>query len=130
MNWDGSQARTPATRMLATESMSRSGGALMAGYNARRAPTMQRDMSDVAYVSKVRVERIKGPLRRAYLPAEDAPVTFSTHGEVSQHYGSGPRMSSNGRRPLIMWSLPRRVDSPGRWEARWRRVGSMQAEGS
>ncbi len=47
-------------------------------------------MSDVAYVSRVRVERIKGPLRRAYLPAELNSVTFSMHGAVSQHYGVRP----------------------------------------
>ena len=28
-------------------------------------------MGDVAYRSKVRIERVKGPLRRAFLPAEE-----------------------------------------------------------
>ena len=31
-------------------------------------------MSDVAYRSNVRIERVKGPIRRAYLPAEPEPV--------------------------------------------------------
>jgi hypothetical protein len=44
-------------------------------------------MSDVAYVSKVRIERVKGPLRRAYLPAEPEPVLFGVHGAVAKHYG-------------------------------------------
>lgn len=44
-------------------------------------------MSDVAYISKVRIERIKGPLRRAYLPGEPQPVMFSVHGEIAKHYG-------------------------------------------
>lgn len=31
-------------------------------------------MADVAYTSKVRIERVKGPLRLAYLPGEAQPV--------------------------------------------------------
>jgi hypothetical protein len=41
----------------------------------------------VQYLSKVRIERVKGPLRRAYLPEEPAPVLFGVHGAVAQHYG-------------------------------------------
>ena len=44
-------------------------------------------MSDVAYESKVRIERVRGPLRRAFLPAEPQPVLFGVHGAVAQHYG-------------------------------------------
>jgi hypothetical protein len=44
-------------------------------------------MSDVAYVSRVRIERLRGPLRRAYLPAEPEPVLFGVHGAVAGHYG-------------------------------------------
>ncbi len=44
-------------------------------------------MGEVAYTSKVRIERVRGPLRRAYLPAEPAPVLFGVHGAVAQHYG-------------------------------------------
>jgi hypothetical protein len=40
----------------------------------------------VAYTSKVRIERIKGPLRRAYLPMEEEPVFFSVHSEIAEHY--------------------------------------------
>lgn len=47
-------------------------------------------MSEVKYVSRVRVERVKGPLRRAYLPAESNPVLFSVHDEVAEHYGVRP----------------------------------------
>ncbi len=48
-------------------------------------------MSDaVAYRSKVRIERVKGPLRRAYLPAEEQPTLFGVHSEVAQHYGVDP----------------------------------------
>lgn len=45
-------------------------------------------MSDaVVYKSHVRIERIKGPLRRAYLPAEEDPTFFGVHSEIAEHYG-------------------------------------------
>jgi len=44
----------------------------------------------VVYRSHVRIERVKGPLRRAYLPAEAAPVLFGVHSEVAQHYKVDP----------------------------------------
>ena len=44
-------------------------------------------MADVAYRSKVRIERVKGPLRRAYLPAEEGHTKFGVHSEVAEHYG-------------------------------------------
>ena len=43
--------------------------------------------NQVVYTSKVKIERIKGPLRRAYLPQEDEPVLFGVHSEVAAHYG-------------------------------------------
>jgi hypothetical protein len=43
-------------------------------------------MENVKYVSSVRIERVKGPLRRAWLPAEQSPVLFGVHGAVAQHY--------------------------------------------
>jgi hypothetical protein len=42
---------------------------------------------DAVYTSKVRIERVKGPLRRAFLPQEAEPVFFGVHSEVAQHYG-------------------------------------------
>lgn len=47
-------------------------------------------MADVVYVSEVRIDRVKGPLRLAHLPAESEPVRFSTHGPIAQHYGVQP----------------------------------------
>jgi hypothetical protein len=44
-------------------------------------------MSDVVYVSKVRLERVSGPLRRAYLPGEAQPISFGLHSELASHYG-------------------------------------------
>ena len=42
----------------------------------------------VVYRSKVRIERIKGPLRRAYLPVEPQPIFFGVHSEIAEHYGT------------------------------------------
>ena len=53
---------------------------MMAGYG-------RGTMAEVAYISNVRIERIKGPLRKAYLPGEPQPVMFSVHGGIAKHYG-------------------------------------------
>jgi hypothetical protein len=47
-------------------------------------------MSDVVYVSKIKIERKKGPLRIAYLPGEAQPVVFSVHGGIAKHYKVDP----------------------------------------
>ena len=47
-------------------------------------------MSDVTYVSRVRVDPVRGLIRRAYLPAEDDTVLFGAHSEIAEHYGALP----------------------------------------
>jgi hypothetical protein len=47
----------------------------------------------VAYTSRVRIERVKGPHRRAFLPALDSPVHFGVHSEIADHYGVSPEIS-------------------------------------
>ena len=47
-------------------------------------------MADVSYVSRVRIKRLGGPQRLAYLPAEEEPVVFGVHSEVAEHYGVKP----------------------------------------
>ena len=49
-------------------------------------------MSEVVYVSEVRIERQVGPLRLAYLPAESRPVTFGVHGAIAAHYKVDPNV--------------------------------------
>jgi hypothetical protein len=46
-------------------------------------------MAEVTYVSRVRVDPVRGMIRRAYLPAEDS-VLFGAHGEIAEHYGASP----------------------------------------
>ena len=45
-------------------------------------------MSELAYVSEVRVERMGGPLRAAYLPGEEEPTVYGMHGAIADHYGA------------------------------------------
>ena len=47
-------------------------------------------VSDVAYTSKVHIERVKGPLRIAHLPGETQPIAFSVHGAIAEHYKVDP----------------------------------------
>lgn len=50
-------------------------------------------MSDqVVYISKARIERIKGPLKRAYLPLVKDPVMLGVHSEIAEHYGVDPNV--------------------------------------
>ncbi len=44
-------------------------------------------MKDVVYTSRVRIERVKGSLRRAYLPIESEPIHFSIHSQIAEYYG-------------------------------------------
>jgi hypothetical protein len=49
-------------------------------------------MPEPAYVSHVRIERVKGPIRRAWLPAEKEPVIFGVHGAIAEHYKVPPNV--------------------------------------
>lgn len=47
-------------------------------------------MGEVVYRSEARIERVAGPLRRAFVAGEQAPVAFGVHGAVAEHYGRAP----------------------------------------
>lgn len=44
----------------------------------------------VVYRSRVKIERVRGPLRRAFLPVRPEPVLFGVHSAVAEHYGVDP----------------------------------------
>ena len=47
-------------------------------------------MAEPTYTSKVRIEKLEGSHRKAYItPFEDEPLDFGVHSEVAEHYGSG-----------------------------------------
>jgi hypothetical protein len=49
-------------------------------------------MADVTHRWHVKMERVKGPLRRAWLPVEPEPVLFGVHDEVAEHYKMPPHV--------------------------------------
>ena len=63
-------------------------------------------MSDVVYRSEVRIERVKGPVRRAYFPAEQEPVIFGVHGAVAEHYEVPEVAVVEGVDEGECWDLP------------------------
>jgi len=48
------------------------------------------ESGNVVYTSRVRIERQRGPMRLAYLPAEVEPVVLGMHSEVAEHYKIAP----------------------------------------
>ena len=47
-------------------------------------------MADVVHTSRLRLERIAGPLRHAYLDGFDEPIRFGVHGGIKEFYGVEP----------------------------------------
>ena len=47
-------------------------------------------MPDPVYTSRIRIERVKGPLRRAFIEPFADPVRFGVHGAIKQFYGVEP----------------------------------------
>ena len=48
------------------------------------------ESSGVKYISRVKIERLQGPIRKAWLPAETEAVTFGVHSAIAEHYGVPP----------------------------------------
>lgn len=48
--------------------------------------------ADTTYISRVRVQPVDGPLKYAWLPAEDEPIVIGSHGALAAHHGfpTGP----------------------------------------
>ncbi len=44
----------------------------------------------IVYVSRVRIEREQGPIRKAWLPVEEKPVILGVHSEIAEHYKVDP----------------------------------------
>jgi hypothetical protein len=47
-------------------------------------------VSELTYISRIRVEPVEGKIRRAHLPVQEEPVLFGVHSEVAEHYGVSP----------------------------------------
>ncbi len=47
-------------------------------------------MPDVVHTSRIRIEKIKGPLRHAYIEHFTEPIRFGVHGGIKKFYGLEP----------------------------------------
>jgi hypothetical protein len=47
-------------------------------------------MAEDVYTSRVRIERVKGPIRHAYLQPFAEPIRFGVHGAIKRFYGVEP----------------------------------------
>lgn len=47
-------------------------------------------MSEQIYTSRIRIERVKGPIRQAFVEPFRDPIRFGVHGAIKQFYGVEP----------------------------------------
>ena len=47
-------------------------------------------MGDVIHTSRLRIERVQGPTRQAFLENFDTPIRFGVHSGIKAFYGANP----------------------------------------
>ncbi len=47
-------------------------------------------MAEVVHTSRMRIERVKGPVRQAWLDGFEDPIRFGVHGGIKKFYGIEP----------------------------------------
>ena len=47
-------------------------------------------MAEVVHTSRLRLERVAGPMRHAYLEGFSEPIRFGVHGGIKEFYGVEP----------------------------------------
>ncbi len=47
-------------------------------------------MGDLVHTSRLRIARVKGPIREAFLENFDTPIRFGVHGGIKKFYGVEP----------------------------------------
>ena len=55
----------------------------------RRNQEDKQEMTTPLYRSKVRIQKLEGPLRHAYIEPFDEAIEFGVHGPIAEHYGRG-----------------------------------------
>ena len=55
-----------------------------------------------AYEARIRIERVKGPHRRAFLPGREGAVDFGVHGAIAAHYGVEPEQEHTTTLDYVM----------------------------
>ena len=82
-------------------------------------------MSEVVYRSEVRIERVKGPVRKAISRLSRSRSFSESTARLPSTTGFRPQSRNPAPRRLITLSPPPQVDLREPLEARWRRVKSM-----
>lgn len=49
-----------------------------------------RRMAEPTYTSRIHIDRVKGPIRHAYVTPFTEPIRFGVHGAIKQFYGVEP----------------------------------------
>ncbi len=47
-------------------------------------------MGDIVHTSRLRIERVQGPTRQAFLENFDTPIRFGVHSGIKEFYGANP----------------------------------------
>jgi|TARA_B100000315_G_C14514777_1_gene558665 hypothetical protein len=47
-------------------------------------------VAELVHTSRMRLEKIKGPIRHAYIENFDEPIRFGVHGGIKHFYGIEP----------------------------------------
>lgn len=47
-------------------------------------------MAEMIYTSRIRIEKVKGPIRRAFIEPFAEPVRYGVHGAIKRFYGVEP----------------------------------------
>lgn len=47
-------------------------------------------MAETIYTSRVRIEKVRGPIRHAFIEPFAEPVRYGVHGAIKQFYGVEP----------------------------------------
>ena len=66
---------------------------LVAGDGVRAGPAVpsrEVRVGELVHTSRIRIERVKGPLRHAYIESFTEPIRFGVHGGIKQFYGVEP----------------------------------------
>ncbi len=47
-------------------------------------------MATPVHTSRIRIEKVKGPIRHAYIETFEKPIRFGVHGAIKEFYGLEP----------------------------------------
>ena len=60
------------------------------GGGVRGSGNKESTVGEVIHTSRLQIERVKGPIRQAFLEGFDTPIRFGVHGGIKKFYGVEP----------------------------------------